>query len=52
VVKLLLFFGDRKILYFYNPENIIQNDRLDKSQAGIKISWKKAITSDMQIIPL
>ena len=38
-------------LFNLYAEYIMQNARLDEAQAGIKISGKISITSDMQMIP-
>ena len=41
-------------LYLFNfyAESIIQNARLDESQAGIKTAGRNSTASDMQMIPL
>ena len=39
-------------LFNLYAECIMQNTRLDKAQAGIKIARKISTTSDMQMIPL
>ena len=38
-------------LFNFHAEYILQNDRLDEEQAGIKIAREISITSDMQMTP-
>ena len=38
-------------LFNFYAEYIMQNASLDESQAGIKISWRNIITSDIQMAP-
>ena len=38
-------------LFHLYAEYIMRTDGLDETQSGIKISWKKSITSDMQMTP-
>ena len=38
-------------LFNFHAEYLMQNARLDESQAGIKIAWRNIKTSDMQMTP-
>ena len=43
--------GVRQSLFNLYAEYIMRNSRLEEAQAGIKISGKISITSDMQMTP-
>ena len=38
-------------LFNLYAEYMMQNARLDKSQAGVETAWRKIATSDMQMTP-